>query len=55
MSPSFLSQRRRSSEATPDGANFVLSGYEVASRLSYMLWGACRTTTLFTAAAARTG
>ena len=50
QSPSFLT-RAEISEA-PDGANFALNGYEMASRLSYMIWGTMPDETLFTAAAA---
>src|SRR5882724_485942 len=50
LSPSFLTRAEISE--TPEGANFVLNGYEVASRLSYMLWGSMPDETLFSAAAA---
>lgn len=36
LSPSFLT--RAEIAEVPEGQTFVLSGYEVASRLSYMLW-----------------
>jgi hypothetical protein len=49
VSPSFLT-RGELSEATPEGQVFALSGYEVASRLSYMLWGTMPDDALFTAA-----
>ncbi len=49
QSPSFL-QRAELSE-TPDGSGaFKLSPHEVASRLSYMLWGSMPDDTLLTAA-----
>jgi hypothetical protein len=51
LSPSFLT-KGEFSEAKPDGSNFALSGYEMASRLSYMLWGSMPDATLFAAAAA---
>jgi len=38
VSPSFL-QRSEISSDEDDSGNFVLSNHEVASRLSYMLWG----------------
>jgi uncharacterized protein DUF1592/uncharacterized protein DUF1588/uncharacterized protein DUF1595/uncharacterized protein DUF1585/uncharacterized protein DUF1587 len=50
-SPSFLT-RAEISETTPDGANFALNSYEMASRLSYMIWGTMPDDALFTAAAA---
>lgn len=37
VSPMFL--MRTELDTTPNGANFALSSHEVASRLSYMLWG----------------
>jgi hypothetical protein len=49
MSPSFL-QKAELSEATPDGSYYALSSYEMASRLSYTLWGTMPDATLFTAA-----
>jgi hypothetical protein len=50
LSPSFLT-RAETAEA-PDGEYFVLSGHEVASRLSYMLWGSMPDDALSAAAAA---
>ena len=50
LSPSFLT--RAEIAETPEGGNFVLSNYEVASRLSYMLWGSMPDETLFVAASA---
>ncbi|KYF66421.1 hypothetical protein BE11_46610 [Sorangium cellulosum] len=38
ISPSFI-QRAEITEAPGDAGSFVLSSHEVASRLSYMLWG----------------
>jgi len=38
VSPSFLTIPELST-ATPSGSNFQLSSYEVAARLSFMLWG----------------
>jgi hypothetical protein len=49
-SPSFLTRAEISE--TPEGSLFVLDNYEVASRLSYMLWGSMPDDALFTAAAA---
>ncbi len=49
LSPSFLT--RAEIAEVPEGSNFVLNGYEVASRLSYMLWGSMPDEALFTAAA----
>ena len=49
MSPSFIT-KAETSEATKEGANIVLSGYEVASRLSYMLWQSMPDEPLMTAA-----
>ena len=51
LSPSFLT-KGEISEATPTGNNFNLSPYEVATRLSYMMWGSMPDATLFSAAAA---
>jgi hypothetical protein len=51
QSPSFLT-RAEVSEAAPDGTNFALNGHEMASRLSYMIWGTMPDDALFTAAAA---
>jgi hypothetical protein len=50
VSPSFLSRAEISE--TADGQYFALNGYEVANRLSYMLWGTMPDDTLFAAAAA---
>jgi hypothetical protein len=52
VSPSFLT--RAEITETAEGASFVLNGYEVASRLSYMLWGSMPDETLFSAAAGGT-
>jgi hypothetical protein len=49
MSPSFLS-KAETSTATPDGNSFQLSSWEMASRLSYTLWGTMPDDALFTAA-----
>jgi hypothetical protein len=51
MSPSFLTKAELS-EASPSGGSFPLSGYEMASRLSYLLWGSMPDDTLFAAAEA---
>jgi hypothetical protein len=48
LSPSFLT--RAEIAEVPEGQNFVLSGHEVASRLSYMLWGSMPDDALFLAA-----
>lgn len=50
MSPSFLI-KGETSEATPENGAYLLNGYEVASRLSYMLWNSMPDDALFTAAA----
>jgi hypothetical protein len=50
LSPSFLT--RAEIAETPEGEYFVLSNHEVASRLSYMLWGTMPDEALFAAAAA---
>lgn len=50
MSPSFLT-KGEISEATPENGTFLLSGYEVATRLSYTLWNSMPDEALFTAAA----
>jgi hypothetical protein len=50
LSPSFITKAEIST-ATPNGSNFDLNGYELATRLSYMLWGTMPDDTLFTAAA----
>jgi uncharacterized protein DUF1592/uncharacterized protein DUF1588/uncharacterized protein DUF1595/uncharacterized protein DUF1585/uncharacterized protein DUF1587 len=49
QSPSFLT-KAEVSEAAPDGANFALDSWEMASRLSYTLWGTMPDDNLFTAA-----
>lgn len=49
-SPGFLTKAELSS--TPEGSYFALDGYEIASRLSYMLWGSMPDDALFAAAAA---
>ena len=49
VSPSFLSLPEIST-ATPSGSGFQLSSYEVAQRLSYMLWGTIPDATLDTEA-----
>jgi Protein of unknown function (DUF1592)/Protein of unknown function (DUF1588)/Protein of unknown function (DUF1595)/Protein of unknown function (DUF1585)/Protein of unknown function (DUF1587) len=51
MSPSFLT-KGETSESTPENGTFLLSGYEVASRLSYMLWNSMPDDALFSSAAA---
>jgi hypothetical protein len=50
VSPSFITRAELSS--TAQGAYYVLNGYEVASRLSYMLWGTMPDDALFAKAAA---
>ena len=50
LSPEFLARPEVNTAA--EGDYFVLSGHEVASRLSYMLWGTMPDTTLIDAAAA---
>lgn len=45
MAPSFLTRAELS--ATAQGSLYVLNGYEVASRLSYMLWGSMPDDALF--------
>lgn len=52
MSPSFLTRAEIAEQ--PEGAAYVLNGYEIASRLSYMLWGSMPDEPLFAAAAAGT-
>jgi hypothetical protein len=47
-SPSFLT--RAETAETAEGQYFALSGYEIASRLSYMLWGSMPDDALFQAA-----
>jgi hypothetical protein len=49
MSPSFIT-KAEISEETKEGTNIVLNGYEVASRLSYMLWQSAPDDALLTAA-----
>lgn len=49
LSPSFLMRAEIAEEV--EGEHYVLSGYEVASRLSYMLWGSMPDAGLFSAAA----
>ena len=51
QSPSFLS-RAEVSEATPDGNSYALDSWEMASRLSYTLWGTMPDDMLFQAAQA---
>jgi hypothetical protein len=51
QSPSFLS-RAEVSEAAPDGNSYALDSWEMASRLSYTLWGTMPDDMLFTAAQA---
>jgi hypothetical protein len=56
MSPSFL-MRAETASQTPDATNpnlYPLTSYEVASRLSYMLWDTMPDQALFAAAAANT-
>lgn len=50
LSPSFL--MRAETAETPEGQYFALSGYEIASRLSYMLWNSTPDDALYAAAAA---
>jgi hypothetical protein len=49
QSPSFVARTEISQ--TAEGSNYALNGYEVASRLSYMLWNSMPDEPLFTAAA----
>jgi hypothetical protein len=49
MSPSFLTKAEMS-EATPEGGYYALNSWEMASRLSYTLWGTMPDPTLMTAA-----
>ena len=49
MSPTFLT-KAETSTATPDGNSYQLSSWEMASRLSYTLWGSMPDDTLFQAA-----
>jgi hypothetical protein len=51
-SPSFLT--RAETSETPSGTNFALSGYEIATRLSYLIWSSMPDKTLTDAAAAGT-
>ena len=51
QSPSFIT-RAEINETVPEGANFALDGWEVASRLSYTLWGTMPDDMLFAAAQA---
>ncbi len=50
LSPSFLMLSERTE--VPEGELYVLDGYEVATRLSYMLWGSTPDETLLAAAGA---
>jgi hypothetical protein len=52
LSPSFLT--RAEIAETPEGQYFALNGYELASRLSYMLWSSMPDDALFAAADAGT-
>jgi hypothetical protein len=52
-SPSFLT-RAEIAETSPEGANYRLNSWEIASRLSYMLWGTMPDQALFDAATANT-
>lgn len=54
LSPNFLTRLETSTTPAADGTSFALSGYEVASRLSYMLWGSMPDDALIAAAAAGT-
>lgn len=49
LSPSFLTRAEIAEQ--PEGDLYVLNGYEVASRLSYMIWGSMPDEALFQAAA----
>ncbi len=51
LSPSFLT-RAETSTAEPNGQLFALSDYEIANRLSYLIWGSMPDDALFAAAAA---
>jgi hypothetical protein len=51
MSPTFLT-KAETSTAAPDGNSYALSSWEMASRLSYTLWGTMPDDMLFTAAQA---
>ena len=51
VSPSFITRAELSEPAPDNNGYYVLSGYEVASRLSYMLWGSMPDEALFAAAA----
>ena len=50
LSPSFLTKAETSEAANDGSGNFQLSSWEMASRLSYTLWGTMPDDTLFTAA-----
>lgn len=50
-SPNFLA-RAETAESQMEGSYYVLNGYEVASRLSYMLWGSTPDDALLASAAA---
>jgi hypothetical protein len=50
LSPTFLTRAEIAEQ--PEGAYLALNGYEVASRLSYMIWGSMPDDALFAAAAA---
>ena len=50
VSPSFLTKAETSVAATDGSGNYQLSSWEMASRLSYTLWGTMPDDTLFTAA-----
>ena len=50
VSPSFLLMPETSTKPDPSGQSIQLSSYEVATRLSYMLWGSVPDATLSTAA-----
>jgi hypothetical protein len=51
LSPTFLT-KAEFSEATPEGSSYALNSWEMASRLSYTLWGTMPDDALFTAAMA---
>ena len=50
VSPSFLLLPETGTTPSPSGQGIQLTGYEVATRLSYMLWGSVPDATLSTAA-----
>lgn len=54
QSPSFLQREELAVEDTDAQGNFVLNSYEVASRLSYLIWGSMPDQALFDAAKAGT-